>query len=79
MRLKITLILFFFLILFYSFNSMAVDCKKPQMPSLKEWESWLIDIRNEAKKEGISEKTINQELKFILPQKKNYFKRSLST
>tara|TARA_Y100000590_G_scaffold461870_1_gene624500 strand:- start:13572 stop:14537 length:966 start_codon:yes stop_codon:yes gene_type:complete len=40
------------------------------MPSDAEWNSWIQDIKEEAYTEGISKKTINQELDLITPQKK---------
>ena len=40
------------------------------MPTNEEWQSWIEDIKLEAFKEGISQKTINQELDSISPQKK---------
>ena len=60
-------IIFFILI---SFQLLANDCKKPQMPSIEEWNSWLHNIKLEAIKEGISKETVYKELEDKLPQKK---------
>ena len=68
-------IIFFILI---SFQLLANDCKKPQMPSFEEWNSWLHNIKLEAIKEGISKETVYKELEGRLPQKKNNLKRPLS-
>ena len=48
-------IIFFILI---SFQLLANDCTKPQMPSSEEWNSWLNNIKLEAIKEGISKETV---------------------
>ena len=69
MKLKFFSIFLFFCILI-NFNLLAADCKKPQMPSDAEWQNWLSEIKKEALDLGISKKTINNELKGILPQKK---------
>ena len=60
-------IILFFLI---SFQLLANDCKKPQMPSIEEWNSWLNNIKLEAIQEGISKETVYKELEGRLPQKK---------
>ena len=60
-------IIFFILI---SFQLLANDCKKPQMPPIEEWNSWLHNIKLEAIKEGISKETVYKELEDKLPQKK---------
>ena len=51
-------------------NIDASECKKPEMPSASEWNNWLSKIKIEAINEGISKKTIENELKDIKPQKK---------
>ena len=63
-------IIFFILI---SFQLLANGCKKPQMPSIEEWNSWLNNIKLEAIKEGISKETVYKELEGRLPQKKIIF------
>jgi len=78
MKLKFFSIFLFFSILI-NFNLLAANCKKPQMPSDAEWQNWLSEIKKEALDLGISKKTINNELKGIFPQKKNYYERPLST
>ncbi len=54
----------------YSFSIFAQDCSKPTMPSDDEWQKWLLEVKLEAKTLGISDNTINQELKNVKPQKK---------
>ena len=53
-----------------SYQSSAVECSKPAMPSKQEWQQWLIDVKLEALSLGISRKTIDDELTNIEPQKK---------
>ena len=60
-------IIFFILI---SFELLANDCKKPEMPSNEEWNVWLNNIKSEAIQEGISKETVYKELEGRLPQKK---------
>ena len=45
------------------------------MPNEQEWQMWLKKIKLEALEEGISQKTINDELLNVNPQKKNYHER----
>ena len=63
---KITLIITFF----FSINLFSADCLIPSMPTSEEWNIWLNDVKKEAIKIGISEKTIKNELSNISPQKK---------
>ena len=63
-------ILFYFLIISLSSNTLAQDCKKPIMPSGNEWQLWLSEVKLEALSLGISEKTILNELTDIQPQSK---------
>ena len=58
------------IILLLSFNVFASDCKKPQMPSVSEWNDWLDNIKTEAINEGISVETVNKQLLNVKPQKK---------
>ena len=59
---------FFIIIIFFTFTSKA--CEKPTMPSDIQWNDWLVDVRNEALKNGISKKTIELYLSDVKPQKK---------
>ena len=70
MRLNYPFFFIFFLFFINSTYSYSADCEKPIMPSDAEWNSWIQDIKEEAYTEGISKKTINQELDLITPQKK---------
>ena len=54
----------------FSINTYASECKKPVMPSTEEWNNWLSKIKIEAVNNGISKKTVENELKNIKPQKK---------
>ena len=63
-------ILFLIINIFFSFSLLASDCKKPTMPSLQEWETWLKGIKIEAINMGISKETIDNELDNTFPQKK---------
>ena len=56
--------------LFISFNLLAKDCVKPEMPSEQEWDKWLNNIKIEASDLGISKETINKTLDKVEPQKK---------
>ena len=58
----------FILIIFLASSLKA--CEKPKMPTNEEWNSWLIDLRLEAKDKKISDKTINLYLSNVKPQKK---------
>ena len=58
----------FILIIFLASSLKA--CEKPKMPTNEEWNSWLIDVRLEAKEKNISDKTINLYLSNVKPQKK---------
>ena len=58
---------FIFIIIF---SLAANSCEKPTMPSNSEWNKWLEDVRIEALKNGISNKTISQYLTDVIPQKK---------
>ena len=60
----------FYEIYCFNVNLFASDCKKPTMPADKEWEKWLQKMKFEALEEGISKKTIDNELSNILPQRK---------
>ena len=59
---------FFNLILLFSLATKA--CEKPSMPSDLEWNKWLKEVRKEAIKIGISQKTTSQYLTNVKPQKK---------
>ena len=61
---------FLLIFTFLSFKIYASDCEKPKMPTNEEWNSWLIDVRLEAKEKNISDKTINLYLSNVKPQKK---------
>jgi len=58
----------FILIFFFSYSLKA--CEKPKMPTISEWNTWLEDVRKEAKEKNISDKTINLHLSNVKPQKK---------
>ena len=58
----------FILIFFFSYSLKA--CEKPKMPTISEWNTWLEDVRKEAKEKKISDKTINLYLSNVKPQKK---------
>ena len=60
----------FLFILFIFLTSSLKACEKPKMPTNEEWNSWLIDVRLEAKEKNISDKTINLYLSNVKPQKK---------
>ena len=62
--------LYLFLIIILSFELSATNCEKPTMPSNEEWQNWLQEIKIEALNQGISNETIQIELKDVLPQKK---------
>ena len=62
--------LYLFLIIILSFELSATNCEKPTMPSNEEWQKWLQEIKIEALNRGISNETIQRELKDVLPQKK---------
>ena len=64
------ILLFFFSFIFFSFNLYSAECKKPEMPKEKDWQIWLKNIKIEALKHGISQKTIDKELHNVKPQKK---------
>ena len=64
------ILLFFFSFFLFSFNLYSADCKKPVMPDEQKWQKWLQNIKLEALEEGISLKTIDQELHNVFPQKK---------
>ena len=59
-----------FFILLISFKIFAADCKKPDMPTSLEWSKWIENIKLEALKKGISEKTVINQLTNVKPQKK---------
>ena len=59
-----------FFICLFSISTYASECKKPEMPSNDEWNKWLSEIKIEAINNGISKKTIENELNNIKPQKK---------
>ena len=59
-----------FFILLISFKIFAADCKKPDMPTDLEWSKWIENIKLEALKKGISEKTVINQLTNVKPQKK---------
>ena len=61
---------FLLIIVFISFNLLASDCKKPDMPSEEEWKIWLDQIKLEAIQQGISEYTVLTNLKDVKPQSK---------
>ena len=62
----ITIIFFFF----FSLPLMSADCAKPVMPTKEDWNKWLIEAKEEAISLGISQITVNSELKNVLPQAK---------
>ena len=62
----LTLIIF----VFFSINLIAKECKKPSMPSVKEWNKWLNDVKKEAIEKKISQSIIDKELSHIKPQAK---------
>ncbi len=64
------LIFLCFINCFFCFSLLASECKKPKMPSVKEWENWLKDVKIEALELGISKQTIDTSLKDIKPQSK---------
>ena len=55
---------------FLSFNIFASDCKKPNMPSEDEWNTWLNKIKKEAIEKGISKQVVHDRMKNITPQSK---------
>ena len=63
-------LIFFIFFIFFTFNIYALDCEKPKMPSDNEWNSWLTDIKKEAKELGISQNTISIHLNEVQPQSK---------
>lgn len=60
----------FLLFILFSTNLHASNCKIPKMPTDEEWDIWLAQIKHEAIEQGISKKTIENELFNIIPQKK---------
>ena len=63
-----TLIIALFL---FPISLFASECKKPEMPSMNEWNEWLNEIKLEAiNKENISEETVSFALNDVKPQKK---------
>ena len=70
MRFNYTLFLCFIITIFFSFNVLSAECKKPVMPLNEEWQDWLSEIKKEALKEGISQNIIDVELSDVSPQKK---------
>ena len=70
MNILIQVLILFFSFLLFSYNLYGADCKKPVMPNEQEWQIWKKNIKQEALKQGISEKTINQQLNDVVPQKK---------
>ena len=62
--------LIFFLTFLLSFIARSADCTKPVMPSSKEWNNWLNDVKIEAISLGISEKTVVKALSNVKPQAK---------
>ena len=54
--------IFLFFCILINFNLLALDCKKPQMPSVTKWQNWLSEIKKEALNLGISKKTINRSI-----------------
>ncbi len=61
---------FLIFFVFLAFNLNASDCEKPKMPSEDEWSSWLTNIKKDALKIGISQKTISIHLNDVQPQSK---------
>tara|TARA_Y100001970_G_scaffold69243_1_gene88334 strand:- start:12186 stop:13244 length:1059 start_codon:yes stop_codon:yes gene_type:complete len=57
-------------LLFISFNLLAKDCEKPNMPSEKEWDNWLNNIKIEAIELGINKEIVLNTLANVQPQKK---------
>jgi len=64
------IIRYLIILLCLSFNIYAADCEKPKMPTDKEWNDWLFNIKNEAINNGISQNTISKHLSDIKPQSK---------
>jgi membrane-bound lytic murein transglycosylase B len=64
------IIIFIFFIYFSPSILFAADCKKPEMPSIKEWQSWIKEIKILAFESGISKKTINLQLDNVKPASK---------
>ena len=60
---------YIFILIIFLVSSLKA-CEKPKMPTNEEWNSWLIDVRLEAKEKNISDKTINLYLSNVKPQKK---------
>jgi membrane-bound lytic murein transglycosylase B len=60
----------FLFIFIFMFSLTANSCEKPTMPSSTEWNKWLGDVRVEALKNGISNKTISKYLIDVMPQEK---------
>ena len=53
-----------------AFKSYSADCENPKMPTDKEWNIWLTNIKQEALEKGITEVTISNNLNDVLPQSK---------
>ncbi len=64
------ILIYYISIYFISYTLLASECLKPSMPSDKDWQAWLQDIKIEANELGISNKTLEQELSKVQPQKK---------
>ncbi len=64
------IIRFTILFVFMSFKIYSADCEKPKMPSDKEWNIWLSNIKEEALIKGISQNTILKHLNDVKPQSK---------
>ena len=62
-------ILFFFLFFLYTTSSFA-ECAKPEMPSNKEWNDWLIKTSKEAIEHGINKDILDKEFLIQKPLQK---------
>tara|TARA_Y100000590_G_C15721633_1_gene1013705 strand:+ start:151 stop:1194 length:1044 start_codon:yes stop_codon:yes gene_type:complete len=58
------------LIILSNSHLIATECKKPTMPTIVEWNTWIKEIKIIASNEGISSETINKELNNIKPASK---------
>ena len=70
---KILSILVLSLGIYFNFSLISIyasDCKKPIMPSYNEWKSWIEEFKIIALNEGISQKTIDNELNVVEPSSK---------
>ncbi len=64
------IIISFVFLIFLSTNSYSADCSKPSMPSKKDWQNWIEEVKILASESGISNKTIESELNKVKPASK---------